>query len=416
MVESPDLFAGVDWATEAHQVCVIDSAGKILEERSVPHSGEGLSDLCRRLTKLAEGEAHRVAISIEMPHGPVVETLMEHEFVVHSINPKQLDRFRDRFTVAGAKDDRRDAYVLADSLRTDRQCFRRLVPDDPIIIELRGWSRSTDELQHERNRLCNRLRTELLRYYPQALELAGDVGATWFLDILEKVPTPQSTKRVRESSIATILKKHRIRKVSASHVLKTLRQKPVTVATGTESAATAHIRLLSDRLRLVNVQLKQCHRELDRLCNELHEAAQEQEGGQRDVEIIRSFPGIGTIILATLLAEASQPLKAREYHALRSLGGVAPITQRSGKRTVVIMRHACNERVRNALYHWARVASQREPWVKDRYAALRKRGCSHGRALRSIADRLLNVLCAMLRNGTTYSADRRLPKQTESAA
>ncbi len=416
MSESPDLFVGVDWATEAHQVCVIDCAGKLLGERSVPHTGEGLSELCSWLHDLAEGSLDRCAVSIEIPHGAVVETLMERGFVVHAINPKQLDRFRDRFTVAGAKDDRRDAYVLADSLRTDMHCFRRLVPDDPTIIELRGWSRSLDELQHERNRLSNRLRAELRRYYPQALGLTSDVGANWFLDVLEKVPTPAAAKRVREKSIAAILARNRIRRIDASQVLEVLRELSVTVAPGTEAAATAHINLLSDRMRLVNKQVKDCRRELERLCQSLSEYSQDQGGGQRDVEIIRSFPGIGTIILATLLAEASQPLRQRDYHALRCLGGVAPITKRSGKKIVVIMRQACNERVRNALYHWARVGSQNEPWIKDRYAALRQRGCSHGRALRGIADRLLNVLCAMLRNQDAYSADKRSRPKPESAA
>ena len=109
-------------------------------------------------------------MAIEVPQGPIVETLLERGFQVYAINPKQLDRFRDRFTVAGAKDDRRDAQVLADSLRTDRHAFRRLSVDDPVIVELREWSRMTEDLQRERNRLANRVREQLWRYYPQMLD------------------------------------------------------------------------------------------------------------------------------------------------------------------------------------------------------------------------------------------------------
>jgi len=105
-----------------------------------------------------------------MPRGPVVESLMERGFAVHSINPKQLDRFRDRLSPAGAKDDRRDARVLASALRTDPHCLRRLEPTDPAIVELREWSRVDEELTRERVRLANRMRDQLWRYYPQFLD------------------------------------------------------------------------------------------------------------------------------------------------------------------------------------------------------------------------------------------------------
>ena len=114
-----------------------------------------------------------------------------------AINPKQLDRFRDRFTVAGAKDDRRDAQVLADSLRTDRHAFRRLSNDEPVIVKLREWSRMADDLQQERTRLASRLREQLWRYYPQMLELADDLAADWFLDLWSQAPTPAKAARLR---------------------------------------------------------------------------------------------------------------------------------------------------------------------------------------------------------------------------
>ena len=73
-----------------------------------------------------------MAIGIEVPHGTLVEELLERGFTVFSINPKQLNRFRDRHFPAGAKDDKRDAFVLADSLRTDQHCFRAVSLGDPL--------------------------------------------------------------------------------------------------------------------------------------------------------------------------------------------------------------------------------------------------------------------------------------------
>lgn len=407
-------FVGVDWATEEHAVCLIDDGGKVLGERVFAHTGTGIAEMCTWLLETTGAEPSALSVAIEVPHGAVVETLLERGMVVHSINPKQLDRFRDRFTVAGAKDDRRDAHVLADSLRTDAKCFRVLRVDDAKVIELREWSRMVDDLQHERVRLSNRLRQQLLRYYPQMLELADDVASDSFLALWELLPTPAVAARVREKKVAVLLFENRIRRFDAKHVLSTLRQKPLTVAAGTTEAATAHIASVAERLRLLNRQLKDAHRRLDQLTNEL--AAKDDEPGQEreqhDVDILRSLPGVGRIVLATLLAEASQPLAARDYHALRNLGGVAPVTKNSGKRrgnrSIVVMRNACSVRLRNALYHWARVASVYDPKSADAYKELRKRGHSHGRALRTVADRLLAVACAMLRDRTVFDASKRL--------
>jgi len=127
-----------------------------------------------------------------------------------------------------------------------------------------------------------------------------------------------------------------------------------------------------------------------------------QQCAQRDVVILRSMPGLGRIILAVLLGEVWQPLRRRDYHALRSLSGVAPVTRRSGKTCVVVRRYACNKRLANALYHWARLATQHDALSRRRYAALRQRGHSHGRALRTIADHLLSVACTLLERQTLF--------------
>ena len=111
----------------------------MLREREFEHSGTGLSQMASWVLSLATGDAGEVGVAVETPRGPVVESLMERGFAVHSINPKQLDRFRDRLSPAGAKDDRRDARVLASALRTDPHCLRRLEPTDPAIVELREW-------------------------------------------------------------------------------------------------------------------------------------------------------------------------------------------------------------------------------------------------------------------------------------
>lgn len=405
------IIVGVDWATEHHDVCIMLPSGEVKEEFQVKHSAEGLTELVTKLSEYSPGREALVHVGIEVPHGVVVETLMERGFTVFSINPKQLDRFRDRFSVAGCKDDRLDARVLASSLRTDAPCFRRLQAVPEAIVRLREWSRIMDDLKDDRVRLSNRLREQLRRYYPQFLELYQDVSAPWLLDLWELAPTPADGARIALPAVETLLKERRIRKVTGSRVLATLGQRAVTVAPGTVEAARDHIQVLIAQLRVVQTQVRLAEGQLDTIINELVVPPSEESPGQlveqRDAAILRTLPGIGRIVLATLLAEALTVLDARDYHGLRALSGVAPVTKRSGKTCNVVMRKACNERLREATYHWARVAMQHDDLAKAAYGALRKRGHSHGRALRAVADRLMSVAVAMLRNGTTYDPRKR---------
>ena len=246
------------------------------------------------------------------------------------------------------------------------------------------------------------------------LRLAEDLGANWLLDLWEVVPTPDKAVRVRETTVARVLKGHRIRRFDAAHVLSELRMPALTVAQGTIEAATAHIRVLAEQLRLINRQLAAAERQLDRLCKELAEPAADdansKAAGQRveqdDVTILSSLPGVGRIILATLLAEASDALQRRDYHALRNLCGAAPVTRQSGKSRIVLRRRAYNRRLSNALFNWARVAIQHDATSRARYAALRARGHGHARALRTVGDRLLNVACAMLEARTSVASTK----------
>src|SRR5215213_2942938 len=283
-------FAGVDWGLQKHQACLLDAAGAVVGEREFPHGGSGLALLCDWLVALA-GDASAVAVAIEVPHGPVVDTLLDRGFAVHAISPKQLDRLRDRFSVAGAKDDRRDARVAAAGLRTDRPLFRRVAVSDPAVIELREWSRLAEELQQERVRLANRVRQQLWRYYPQLLELADEVAAEWVLALWTLAPTPAKAARLREATIAKLLRQHRIRRVDAETALGILRQPTIKVAAGVTEAAVLHLQSLVARLRLANREFHQAERKLDELCTALTRAEAEEGGPLPDAAILRSLPG-----------------------------------------------------------------------------------------------------------------------------
>jgi transposase len=406
MEPSYRIFVGIDWATEEHEVKVITDARDELDSFRVANGAAGLHELCRRLSEVAEGQLEGVAVAIEMPRGPVVETLVERGFHVFSINPKQLDRFRDRHAVSGAKDDRLDAFVLADSLRTDMHCFRRVKLSDEKMIILRELSRLDEDLAQSRIRLTNQLREQVMRFHPELLSLCPAADEAWFWELLDTVGSPGDAARFSSAKAKRILKQHGIRRWATTDLLKAVRSERVIVAPGTTVAAMLHVRTAIAQLRVVQEQRTSIRKQIGALLEELAEPS--PEGCEpRDAAIVLSLPGVGTLVAATVLAEASQAVAERDYAAFRAHAGVAPVTKRSGKRLSVMMRQACNERLRNALYHWSRVSVQRDEVSRRKYAALRAKGHSHGRALRGIADGLLRLLFGMLKHRSLFDETRR---------
>lgn len=404
-VIAADWFVGIDWASKAHEVCILDRDGTVCERRQVDHTATALHAFVDALLLRAEGDPSRVAIAIETPRGALVELLVERGCAVAAINPKQLDRFRDRFTAAGAKDDRRDALVLGDSLRTDPQAFRWVRLDHPLVIQLREWSRVDEELGIEITRLTNQLRELVYRITPELLTLCPGADEPWLWTLVRVAPTPLQQQRLSVRRLQRLLQAHHVRRLSAADIRAVLQQPRISTAPGVVDAVAAHYQLLLPRLELMAQQRRQCARELERLLDAL-EAQEPAPGDQRehqDVTILRSMPGVGVRVAARMLAEASQPLVERAYYTLRAVMGIAPVTKQSGRSRTVSMRYACNWRLRDVAYHWARVGAQRDPKSRLYYASLRARGHSHGRALRSVADRFLRLLFTLLEHGHLFN-------------
>src|SRR5207302_5556643 len=194
-----EWFVGIDWGSQQHQVCVLDRDRCRVGERTVDHDGASLARLADWLWTMSVGQPQRVAVAIEVPRGAMVEGLLERGFYVFAINPKQMDRFRDRHSIAGAKDDRRDAFVLGDSLRTDRHLFHRVQLDEAQVIRIRELSRTEEDIVQEQIRAGNQLRELLRRYYPQMLNLCPGVDEIWFWDLIECAPKPEAVRKLTRS-------------------------------------------------------------------------------------------------------------------------------------------------------------------------------------------------------------------------
>jgi transposase len=332
-----------------------------------------------------------LGVAIEVPHGPVVAALLDAGIAVFSINPKQLDRFRDRRSLAGAKDDRLDALTLADALRTDRERFSPVAPLDDLTIALRATSRRRDVLLQDRRRLSNRLYQLLVAAYPQFLALCPAADEPWLWDLLSRLSGPSPSVR----TLSALLQRHRIRRISSADLRAALAIPPL--LRGPALAA------IHDDLATILPPL-----------SALHSASRANDARLRSLvrdagptaAILDSMPGIDAVLAAIFLAEASAPLAEHDLQALRSLAGTAPVTHQSGRSRSIRFRRACCPRLRDAVRHWARTAARCDPWASSLYRAMRARGLSHERALRGLADRLLLRLVACLRENVPYDPAR----------
>jgi len=401
------IFVGIDLGRWLHMACVLDAGGEFLEERGFAHSAEGLSETVDWLLNLAQQDGGRIAVAIEKPHGAVVETLLERGIAVFAINPKQVDRFRDRYALSGAKDDRRDAFVLADALRTDSHRFQRLRLPPPETIALRELLRSRNQLIKHHVALSSQIRELVVRCWPHLLTIAPRHRAldSFFCELLELFFHVDSDVSFEPQSVQALLKKYRIRRVNLQQILDILQKPPLRVAPGTIAATVAHLRLLIQQLHLVRHQ----RRDSDQYLETWFKRIQRDSGlkAPTDAAILASLPGVGSFVLATVLSHAHDAIRLRNLDALRSLGGVAPVTKQSGKRRQVLMRRARSQPLNYALHHWAHMAVLRDPSFTLHYQRLRQKGHSHARALRGVMDRILTIAVAMLRDRTSYDPSRR---------
>ena len=268
-----------------------------------------------------------------------------------------------------------------------------------------------EQLVRTKMGIAQKIRQGLWRYYPSFERLFGaNLGLPVVQALWQHMPNPEVAQLRRNSSVATILKAHKIRRFQADQVLAQLRAEPLPVSTTTAMLLQEQITLWFQQLALVQQQFNDVTQQLEsklESMSTMDSASTADISGTNllkpsDRDILASIPGVGTIVLGNLLGEASTAIRDRDYAALRCLTGVAPATKRSGKSCRVQRRRAANLPLVDSLYHWARVAAQVDPVCRQRYEALRTRGHTHGRALRSVADRLLAVTCAMLKTGTLY--------------
>jgi hypothetical protein len=252
---------------------------------------------------------------------------------------------------------------------------------------------------HERQQLTNQLRAEVLLCAPHFLRLCPGADEPWFWQLLELVKEP-GKRHLRAATVSALLRRCRITRLTPEEVLAIVNSPRLQLAPGTLEAASETICSLLRRLPVLSAELKRTEGLMRELQAELAQASV-------DVDILDSYPGAGMVVVSGLLSEGYGALVERDVERLRRQAGCAPVTRRSGKSTAVSMRRAVNPHLRGAVRHMADAAYKHDPWAKHYYRQLRSRGHGHDRTLRSLGDRILHQLVAMLTNGTPFDPQKR---------
>jgi transposase len=390
------VFVGIDWASRAHELCVVDGNGGIVDRFGFAHTERGISGALARLAKL--GDPGQSPVAIERPDGLLVDRLLEAGHPVVPIHANAFHAARPRWEGAGGKSDVGDAYRLADLLRTDHHRLRRLRPLDQATRELQSLVRLRDDHVKARVAATNQLTVLLGQHWPGAAAIFGRLDSEIALDFLDRYPSQQSTARLGEARLEAFLRRHSYcGRRSAAELLSRLRQAPRPVCLLDPEVVGE---LVHAQARLVRTLL-QTIADLDRaIAAMLDQHAKAQ--------LLKPLPRVGTINLGQLVAEVG-PLLDRTASAdeAAALCGAVPTTKHSGQQRSVSFRHATNTKARKALTLYADNSRRASPWAERIYRDARARGCRHAHAIRILARAWLRVIWACWHSETPYQPTRR---------
>lgn len=406
------VFCGIDWSDDHHDVAVVDQAGTTLAQLRIGHDVAGFTELLSLLAEHGDNAAGLIPVAIETGRGLLVAALRATGRPVFAINPLSVSRYRDRHSVARRKSDPGDALVLAHLLRTDMAVHRPLPADSDQVRAVAVLARAQQDAAWDKVIAQNRLRAVLHEFFPAFLnafaDKRGGIMRPEARALLAAAPTPGQAARLTRAQLVSILRKAgriRLLATQAEMLQATLRRielrqpDPVEGAMGQQALAL---------LRL-----------LDAACRNADELATQAEhafAAHPDATIIASFPGIGELTGARVLAEIGDDRsRFADARGLKAYAGAAPVTRASGKSRSVATRRIKNQRLAAAGYSWAFSSLTASPGARAHYDRRRSRGDAHVAAQRNLFNRLLGCLHHCLATNTSYDESIAFPPANEPA-
>lgn len=384
--------AGIDWAQADHAVCVLQPDGAVSDRFGVEHTSSGLKSMVKRL--LAAGVEE---VGIERGDGPLVDVLLAAGLTVLVISPSQVKHLRARYGSAGNKDDRFDAYVLADVVRTDRHRLTPLTRSSPTTQALRSSVRARRDLVAHRVGTANQLRAHLQIVFPAVVGLFAALDSSISLAFLERFTTQANADWLTPARLAGWLSKTGY---SGRTDPTVLHQRIVDAPRGTTGADT-------DAQAATTAAYVAVLRALNSQIATLEASIADQLSTHPDAHIVTSLPRSGTVRAARLLAEIGDARgRFPTADSLACLAGVAPSTRQSGKTKTVTFRWSADHQLRDTLCDFAGDSRHANPWAADLYNRARARGHDHPHAVRILARAWIDVIWRCWQDGATYNPDQ----------
>jgi transposase len=365
-------WIGIDWADEKHDVSVYDVASGEQETLVLRQTPEALQEWLGQLrSRYTDGY---VAVVLEQGRGGLLNALMGCEFLVlYIINPKSLSSFREAFYGSGATSDPVDAALMREMVRQNPSRFRAWRPDDVLTRSLRLLTEGRRDLVSQSTALTNQLTALLKGYYPQASAWIGALDTTWACAFLEQWPTLQSLQASSRRQIRRFYDQHPRASVDLDEQLKQIQgARALTEDEAILESSALMVQALVGQLRPVLASIADFDRKIAAIFRK-----------HPDRLIFESFPGAGAALAPRLTAAfGTDRDRFQAAKEMQELAGIAPVTEKSGKKSFVHWRYACPKFMRQTFQEFADHSRRWCKWAKAHYELLRKRGKSHNAAVR----------------------------------
>ena len=397
---------GIDWAEDHHDIALVDRDGALLARQRIGDDAAGLTTLLALLAEHGDHVEDPISVAIETPRGLLTACLRATGRRVFPINPMAVARYRDRHSVAGRKSDHGDAVVLANILRTDAHAHRPLPADSELVQSIAVLARAQQDAVWARTTAHNKLRSHLREYYPGFLaafaEARGGIIRPEARVILAAAPAPAEAAQLTRSQLQALLKPAgRTRGIAAQadRLRNAMREPQMRQLPLVEQAMGRQTLALLGQLNATCAAT-----------DDLEQAVIDAFEQHPDAGIVTSFPGLGPLTGARVLAEIGDDRsRFRDAKGLKAYAGAAPITRSSGKSKNVLHRRVKNNRLNAAGYIWAFSALTASPGARAHYDRRRQAKDRHSAAQRNLFARLLGCLHHCLATGQHYREETAFP-------
>jgi transposase len=398
------LYIGIDWSLNKHDAVFMNDAGATVLYLSFPHSADGLAYFDAQRRELGVGP-EACLVGIETAHNLLIDFLWDRSYSnVYVIPPSMTKANRSRFSSSGAHDDKRDATVLADTVRTDRSRLHLWAPDSIRTRQLRAHVGLHMFLAREVVRTSNRLRSILLRYYPAALEVFSTLTAQITLAFIQAYPTPAAAQALSYLDFAAFGHRYRYpRPKTLPLCYRRLQAEQPQAAPDTVAVYEKQAQQLAQMLQTLVAAKNAAGDELTRIF-----------ATHPDHDLYLSLPGAGAFLAPALAAKMGERRSRFPAAAsVQSLAGTCPVTSTSGKSRSIYFRRACDHEFRDIAQKWARSSQRDSAWATSYYQQHIARGASQSQACRCLANRWLAILWHLWQTNQLYDEEHHLRDSTE---